>query len=764
MRLFLLILCIPFSSVAQVDWKNYDIDSLNYYITIEVNKLRQKVKKKPLEYQPLLNPAAQDHATYMSQRKVLTHTQKLKPKKTPKNRIDFYGEQFETIGENVQFVTLNSVPKELQKKGEPKSLDSYELMAKTLVLNWKNSPPHYKNMIHPEFSGTTTIISVSEDGVIYACQLFGNEPFAHQKKNDALNYKYKLDKNNWKSTTKQSLNGTIQVLDDGSIYYSSSDKKSLKKLVRNPWRGGIAADIVLKSQYLCDKKNAFNGKRGVRGIPMNPVFRKNFRAGKNVFRRHGVRIYLGKVPEWINEEFEVNLTIVNKKRTFETHTFEQIPLEITLDLDIKPIVKIQPEIITETKKDTLLVTVSYEKSGIAFNPDSLKKQLSIYADKLNNQSKVTIQGFASIEGTQENNEKLYQKRAENIATVLRDFQIDSTKIKVEVAENFKAFRKDIKGTRFEFLNELNDEDLRTAVNEKWSDSLEPILKHHRYANLKLYLQWNDTVVDTDRLKQLFDRAISVSDNDKAAAIFNFIIDKVHHKQLDKTILEQFQLPESKLFSYQQFQKLLIDVPNEPWLDNNFIYSVYNLVELNPKQKQVKTYYYWLLYNQSLAGNGYSYNELFDGLLKQKNIDVELSTRMLISLGSRYDVALFFFGVEDKNEYYHRKLISFYKRAKLTDDEEILMAQYFYFFGYNDEAKSLLRKGISEKSSLKDIVTYLKIMRDSKMGLTEKQYFNLLKTVSEWKEEEFCTIFNSPNINFQIMDNDEIKALYCQKCR
>lgn len=179
MRIFFIIFFIVSASYAQqsVDWKNYDVDSLNYYITIEVNKLRGKAKALPVVYQPLLSPAAKDHADYMLEKNTLTHNQKNKQKRTPKNRINFYGGQFVTVGENVQVLRLNSVSKQFQKKNEPKTIETYELMAKVLVLNWKNSPPHFANMIHPAFSGSTTVISVGNDGLVYACQLFGDKPF-----------------------------------------------------------------------------------------------------------------------------------------------------------------------------------------------------------------------------------------------------------------------------------------------------------------------------------------------------------------------------------------------------------------------------------------------------------------------------------------------------------------------------------------------------------------------------------------------------------
>jgi uncharacterized protein YkwD len=753
---------------AQVDWNNYDVDELNKFITIEVNKLRRKEKVDTLKYQPLLLNAAKDHSEYMLEKKILTHYQKNKKKKTPKNRVDFYGEQFASVGENVQVLTLNSIPKQLQKKGEPRTIDSYEWMAKILVLNWKNSPPHFANMIHPDYSGTLTAISIGSDGTVYACQLFSNEPFIHPKKNDALNFIYKPDKNTLSldKVTSSNLRGAARVLDDGSIYFSSDSKKQLRKIVRNPWRSGIAADIVLKHQYVCGTNNAFNGKRGVRGIPMNPVFRKSFKEGENIFKKKVVSIYLGKVPEWIDDEYEINLTIVKKKRTLVNHKFFIIPLEFRLNLDMQPIIDAPFTQIIEVMRDTVTMNVSYAKSDITFNPDSLKQLLAPYHHEMNERSNVFIRGASSIEGTREINEKLYLKRAENISSVLVGLKIDSTKIKVAVAENFEDFRKDIKGTRFEFLNKWGDEELRKEINEKWSDSLEPILKHHRYATLTMQLEWNDTVgLDMERLTTLFNEAMGKSDVKKAGRIVDYVVYHIQKGALDAGQLQKFTLPETKTFVYQHFQKLLIEMTDSmPWKNSDFVESVYQLVLLNPSQKEVKTYYYWLLYNQTMNGFGFGYKDLFDNLIEQKNVDRVLASRMLVSIASVYDELLTFSGVEDAKEYLHASILPIYKRGELTDDENVLLAQYFYYFGYYSEVKSLLRRGISAQSSMDDIVTYLKIMHDDNMGLSEKQYFNLFVQVAEWKKEEFCTIFNSPKLNFQVMDDQNIKDLYCKKCR
>lgn len=756
---------------SEVDWNNYDVDELNTYITIEVNKLRNKAKVDTLHYQPLLFNAAQDHADYMGEKNVLTHNQKNKQKKTPKNRIDFYGEQFATVGENVQVLTLNSIPKQFQKKGAPETINSYELMAKILVLNWKNSPPHFANMIRADYSGTLTAIRVGSDGAIYACQLFGNEPFNHPKKDDALNFKYKPD--NRKLVPRKSdslqLSGTVRVLGDKSIYFSSYSKKKFKKNVRNPWRSGIAADIVLKSQYSCGKTNAFNGKRGVRGIPIDPVFRKSFRKGDNMFQKQNVHIYLGKVPDWVDEEYEVNLTIVKKKRTFTNYQFDVVPLAFQLELDIQPIVDAPFTELYEIKRDTVVIRVAYEKSDTSFDPNSFNELLLPYAGKMNNRSRVFIQGFSSIEGSREMNEKLYLKRAENLAAILGTYQIDSANIQVSSSENSTALRKDIKDTRFAFLNTLNDEELKQAVNEKWSDSLEPILKHHRYAELTLRLQWNDTIgMDVNRLKQVFDQSLRRSDYKQAGQVFNNVLHAIQKDMLDTSQLELFELPQTKEFTYQQFQKLLLtiqpDTSTYVWWNEKFMGELYQLVLLDERQPEVKSYYYWLLYNQAMATyDPGTIRAIFENLTEQKNINAVLKARMLLSLASRHDEAMLWSGATKKEDYLHQQALSVYKKAELTPDEMIYTAQYFYYFEHYPDAKSLLKRGISEHSSIEDIVTYLKIMNDSNMGLSEKQYISLFVQVAEWKKEEFCTIFNSPKLNFQVMDIEQIKELYCEKC-
>src|SRR5690554_415913 len=96
----LVFLVNAFFCKAQTPLNNDNIDPgiLNKFIQKEINSLRKKAKVDPVNTEFALSFAAADHSVYMLTKKKLTHFQRLKVKKTPKNRVDFYGAQFNLVG------------------------------------------------------------------------------------------------------------------------------------------------------------------------------------------------------------------------------------------------------------------------------------------------------------------------------------------------------------------------------------------------------------------------------------------------------------------------------------------------------------------------------------------------------------------------------------------------------------------------------------------------------------------------------------------
>jgi len=148
-----------------------DAIRLNAYILEEVNHLRSKKRVAPFEINKDLSKAAEDHVAFLTTSKKLTHFQKRNKKKyTPDDRITFYGANFDVVGENIQQIMQTDVDHELNSN--KKLDDPYHALAKVLVENWRKSPPHYKNLIDKEYTFTYTALNITDDGRVFACQVF----------------------------------------------------------------------------------------------------------------------------------------------------------------------------------------------------------------------------------------------------------------------------------------------------------------------------------------------------------------------------------------------------------------------------------------------------------------------------------------------------------------------------------------------------------------------------------------------------------------
>jgi uncharacterized protein YkwD len=206
------------SAQISVDCYSGDGKQLNEYIVREVNKYRKKAKVGPLKNDILLNLAATDHTNYMANKNKLTHFQRNRIKKNPKNRVDFYGEQFDLVGENVQQNWVQKTEKEFIKNCEE--------LAKVLVTGWRNSPPHYANMIDENFTTTYTSVNINSKGKIYACQLFGSDAYHNTYRDSLLDYTYKPTKEKrCRKCERKQLRGAVSIINDSIIIFTGMAPK-----------------------------------------------------------------------------------------------------------------------------------------------------------------------------------------------------------------------------------------------------------------------------------------------------------------------------------------------------------------------------------------------------------------------------------------------------------------------------------------------------------------------------------------------------------
>jgi uncharacterized protein YkwD len=143
-----------------------DIEKLNVKVSTLINNHRKTLKLKELHKENSLQKAAEDHSLYLLKIGNLSHFQKETEKKNPSDRVRHYnGKKFSEIGENVLFTSIES------KKHSDSDLDK---LAIKIFNQWKNSPLHYKNIIHADFDTADLGFAIDlKRNRIYATQVFG---------------------------------------------------------------------------------------------------------------------------------------------------------------------------------------------------------------------------------------------------------------------------------------------------------------------------------------------------------------------------------------------------------------------------------------------------------------------------------------------------------------------------------------------------------------------------------------------------------------
>jgi uncharacterized protein YkwD len=753
---------------SQTDLGNvYAIDQaqLNTHILREVNAYRKKARVDSLVLKSELFAPARDHAAYMQDKTKLTHVQRFrKATKTPKNRVNLYGYLFQVVGENVQLNSLNIGASPDDKK-HPR-INTYELLAESLVLAWRNSPPHYANMISPDFETTYTAISVTPTGEVYACQLFGGSMYAdkYEALNDTVHYRLESEKRCRWCRGRVPL-GTVSVTADSSIYFVFHTKLRRPTYVGsrmrlfNPWNDGLAADIVLKSQYTCDSSSYFNGRANVRGIPLPPVYKKDF----GLIGVFNTSIYLGKVPAYIEEEFEVNVTVIKNKRTCANMMFHEIPADFKVKIPLSFGFEPKDATVRQFSRDTLTQRLYFDKSQITPNDTlGLQRVSALLLSHASQIERIDLIGFSSIEGSAAGNAHLYAERARYLSDYLVSLGIDAARIRSGATENFADFRKDIVGTIHEKLGTLSDEALKERLKDPvLLQQLEPIFQRHRYVEVQVLMQDMQEFRYTAALvNEMLSNYVAQKKVQKCIEMQQVQYQLIREGEMQLADLDEVLIPVEKRFflplHHLAVMRFEIDSLN-PGRYQRLKTDLLEIFPLDSNKVRLRTSLAILEYYEYVAGtSGLNARRYYKILHKKKRIDPVQKSRMLLNFASATDWAV------DKPRYC-RRVKKYISKAKLDVDKTFELATYYAYFNMNQFAYQLTRQKIDNTENPEDLIFFLKLLYMTNVKVSRSEYIRYFKRIRTYAGAQFCTFFNSPKLNFQILDDPEIKAIYCAEC-
>jgi hypothetical protein len=567
------------------------------------------------------------------------------------------------------------------------------------------------------------------------------------------------------------------------IYMLITRKEWFDAMMKNSG-DGLALDIVTKKRYNCTQKKIIN-KKFYRGEVQKPIYLKELKKNIITKEKDSVIIKLGRLPEkFKGEEIEFNLIFIKSKHycyyytwaSLDRHRFKLLNMGLFFDTlksnaPIFDSIDAHGKIFKQHQKLRFEIPFQMNKSSISqadikhIQSTIKKKNLSI--------KKTTILAYTSIEGDQEFNRELLEKRMNSIFDVVKEFHDTNTIMDLQAKENWVDFLIDVSDTKYSELAYMSKEEIRSKLEDRRIiNALKPILKNHRKAIIIMELEQKDLFEDHDEkeILQEFSKSIIEKNIVKALEIQNSIFEKIRTKESSVDILEKLEIPEAadfgELLSKNILFKYLLDVVD--------IVKTYkelsDLESLIPDDRFIKynlcvlKFQIWLLDADKIEPKKFK-KELED--LLQFGIDSNLVKRMLIN----YEILMCEIYYKERQFSKIPASIAFinstYTKFPLTDYDYLGLAKYYTSYKKSDWATKLLEKKVAELDVNEDVLFYyINLTITNYDKIKSPRYQAILMNANERNRIRFCKLFDpygKGGITFQLLENSYLRKNYCFYC-
>jgi uncharacterized protein YkwD len=454
----------------RIDVHNVNVRYLEHLTKEGIDSVRVAHGLKPLANDVILHKAAAHHARYLDSTHRLTHNEnEFVRYRTPLLRAREYGAGPEyAIGENVAKTLVGKPVKD--KKGRIHTNLTYAQTARDLVIAWVNSPPHYQNIIYPDFDVTGMAIVIDKERKeVRAVQKFGDVRFRYEFAEDAAYFAW----SNWKpeppvtsfqgisrervarrfqwkiNAPRDSLRqcGACNLAVDTAWYrddlelqgrkmvFTSYNLPMVLALLKSPG-SKLAVELVEYPAYDCGNPDYYrkpsrrNNQSLLNGNVLKPVKKKQLKKGfKGITYREAKKssgsdvlyqVSLGNLPREMPEFTEMNLLVIRGRKLCRVMHLTRYPgKELTGLFDVPYLTKIENyQLNLGEQRRTISFTIPFELGKSNYNLNDIQPLLdSLHYDGFVVQ-RAQVSAYSSVEGDSTVNARLQKQRAESIMKAL----------------------------------------------------------------------------------------------------------------------------------------------------------------------------------------------------------------------------------------------------------------------------------------------------------------------------------------------------------
>ncbi|MDH4471187.1 MAG: CAP domain-containing protein [Fluviicola sp.] len=763
-RLFTLLLFTTLSFSALSQLTSSDISELRIELLRLINQERNLKGLNSLAFDPKLKEAAEFHSDYMVKKQVLSHEQTSQSTKTPEDRVKkANGKEFEIVGENILYTVPQTFP--LKKKAV---LD----LANTMFLQWKNSPPHYANILHSEYVLTDFGFSVDlKTNHVYATEVFGTKGIQVPGQLSENAFGIRKGDNSCEGLIQEydglitNLGNAIGVNNKDIILYYN-DVEYITSFLTNQ-NDGIAVDLLLDSQMACGKPNELDFSPVYDGILLQPVYRDALFANNEAKGDYRFISKIGTIPEQYNtEELSVSLIIIKNGMACSYTYPVEIPSATYQLSDVQPILKEE-------------ANATFTRTGIIYSEEKEYdfKRNVVYSEKQQSYEKypgsiysVSIISYSSVEGSLKNNERLHNDRAQYILRKLHNERnFSDSVVHITAMENWPKMRFQLNYFDLESLsNQSNDSIknyLRLNSSPFWDSLLYTQRKSTAIINIKGTL---DSTADYRELLNLNLRTAIAEKNDQLANKALYELFQVDDPTIIGTLLEPFVF-QALTTNPELVQNAAAVLAKET---NYYLYPcaefidawIYRLDELSPEAKHnlINLYTHlsvalideWDVPSQRLAKVIHP-SKVYETANMLNNESLLLNFHL---------AAIDYFGQINDGPNISRSfnfIVKHFKKATLSEQERIDLALFFNNWTQYHSTIDLLYSGIdsptfSEESAFILLATAFAYQST----LTDDQRLQIQERAYTFNPDLWCEFIRK---NKQLKRITFVKNAFCSRC-
>lgn len=576
------------------------------------------------------------------------------------------------------------------------------------------------------------------------------------------------------------VTASVYIDEQYDIYFYVTDPAWFSKLFKL-MSDGVAVDVVAKDQYACNRENEITNSWASYGTLLPPVYLgKMKQIGKVVNGNYVVKV--GEVPPKLRgKEVEANWILIQNynlcqyNRRFNVETFGWGLLDMGVYLD-KLVFSSEKDsarsIYEKVYKKEFQFTVPFQKGKSDYSMADMK---SLY-DSLNTPGyeikSITIRAYSSIEGSEQANIDLQEKRAQSIVSGLQAYQKSTIKMDIHASENWVEFLKDIKDTKYASFTELSKDEIKAKLTDKAiAVELESILKNHRKAILFIEVDKknNYTLLSPDQMITQFNTSVSDNDLKKALDLQTAIFDRLKNTVHAEKYIGKMEIPKKTEFSIllnnQNAYAYMMDMDAY-----SALLDLLELVKLFPNEGRIRynicvmKFKVWLQGNLTIEPD--AFKEEINGLSKY-GISQSLINRMLVNYyiirGDMYMTQKDYVNKDSSLT----SIKSMYTNLAMTDEDRLSLAQYFCNYSRYDWAETLIENKVTGLDANEDLLFYYLSLTIGYAKHTDKpEYRSIMLNAVNINQQRFCKIFSSPALggsSFQLLNNAYLKKSYCENC-